>query len=321
MNFIFSTSFSRLTTRRHQLSNQHSYSTWIQLKPNQTRCIRPKPGMPTSATWTVKWRTRVWRRPKTSTMLAHATKTAKWKPPRAKASAYGAVWCALNQRRKDGKRRQSKTSALWMLMATVRRRRIAREINVFVSSVVLFTFLFHALAVLFSSKLALDNYKNSYLPTTILSFIFLLWSVVSFSCIFLQTSPGALSLREVVDGAHVLGMNENTARDWYFSLPKNEDHEVDMEMIIEKFLERPAGLEKSAYALDHRGYTQVYYCVHVCVYVYLRFLHICFYLSLSSRSACSLLFLFCTFFLVVCFTIPSSQLYELSYLIFLWLLY
>jgi hypothetical protein len=52
-------------------------------------------------------------------------------------------------------------------------------------------------------------------------------------------------------------MNENTARDWYFSLPKNANHEVDMEMIIEKFLERPAGLEKSAYGLDHRGYTQV----------------------------------------------------------------
>ena len=110
-------------------------------------------------------------------------------------------------------------------------------------------------------------------------------------------------MRELVDGCSVLGLNENTARDWYFSLPKNENYEVgnslcppslflrarllehnrgeipaplqrfprrlcmcvcvcmktkvDMEMIIAKFLERPAGLEKSAYGLDHRGYTQV----------------------------------------------------------------
>jgi hypothetical protein len=69
---------------------------------------------------------------------------------------------------------------------------------------------------------------------------------------------GGISLKELVDGASVLGLNENTARDWYFSLPKNENFEVDMELIIEKFLERPAGLDKSAYGLDHRGYTQVY---------------------------------------------------------------
>ena len=62
---------------------------------------------------------------------------------------------------------------------------------------------------------------------------------------------------KVVDGSSVLGMNENTAREWYFSLPKDANHEVEIDMIVDKFLARPAGLEKSVYALDHRGYTQV----------------------------------------------------------------
>ena len=112
---------------------------------------------------------------------------------------------------------------------------------------------------------ALDVDGNGMISQRQICFLLYFSRLVSFYFDFLAllftsllvNCAGALSLREIVDGAHVLGMNENTARDWYFSLPKNEDHEVDMEMIIEKFLERPAGLEKSAYALDHRGYTQV----------------------------------------------------------------
>ena len=105
-----------------------------------------------------------------------------------------------------------------------------------------------------------------------------------------------MSLREIVDGAHVLGMNENTARDWYFSLPKNEDHEVDMEMIIEKFLERPAGLEKSAYGLDHRGYTRVYtvetiICVHVRVDVCALVCRVQYHKILAASTRFLLLFL------------------------------
>jgi hypothetical protein len=60
-----------------------------------------------------------------------------------------------------------------------------------------------------------------------------------------QTKTGGLSLKEVEDGAHILGMNKSTARDWWFTLPKNQDNEVEMELIVAKYLERPAGLEKT----------------------------------------------------------------------------
>ena len=67
---------------------------------------------------------------------------------------------------------------------------------------------------------------------------------------------GTLSLRELMDGCSVLGINEITARELYDSMPKNADREIDRDMFLEHFMARPAGLEASVYGLDSKGNTQ-----------------------------------------------------------------